>query len=533
MTYKYILKLLPKRWLVLLVVTMIVASFDGVVISTVISHVTTFNKSTSISHIIVFSTISLLVYVVILTIGQLGAMCKNYLIKLINVQLKQKYLRRTLYDSNYACDTDQVSSFLLNDFRLLETNYLVILSDMIAYIITGIVSMLYLLYLDPLIAVLFILCSFLPMLPPKLFAKRMEQVVTNWSQENEQFTAKLKDIFHGRKVIKTYGVYPFALEQLSISLFNEEEKNMVLNNEQSFVGYISAVLSWISYILPISVALYLVTQGQLEVGAVVAMFLASDRVIGPLRRVSFYQNRINTTATIRKNIWDVINRNEVKNISHVLARPSLNLKKVTFAYETQSSLLEEVTLTIPYGEKILISGASGSGKTTVLDLMQGVLKPISGNILLVEQNEVSNDLINHVARIYQDPILFMATIRENLSLGKDIKDETLLRVLSEVGLVEELGEDVLNKIYDDKANLLSGGQKQRIEIARAIIHGKAILLVDEATSALDKENSQKIRDILSSLPCTVIEIAHHFTKEDIVRYQLKHLVLENKTLIEI
>ena len=110
--------------------------------------------------------------------------------------------------------------------------------------------------------------------------------------------------------------------------------------------------------------------------------------------------------------------------------------------------------------------------------------------------------------IQQNPYLFNATIRENLSLGQNFQDEQLLTVLQQVGLDQEFPEGLDFQVEDNGKNV-SGGQRVRLEIARFLLRQKDILLADEITAALDPANARKVRQLLLSLPIMIIEVAHY------------------------
>ncbi|MDQ8795304.1 ATP-binding cassette domain-containing protein [Streptococcus ruminantium] len=182
---------------------------------------------------------------------------------------------------------------------------------------------------------------------------------------------------------------------------------------------------------------------------------------------------------------------------------------------------------------MLIRGASGSGKTTLLDSIQGVLQPLEGEISVLDRQKKINNPRNQMARIQQPPYYFEASLKENLLMAlESVREEELLALLSALGLVEELGEDCLEKYYGENGAQLSGGQKQRIEIARALLHNKKILLIDEGTSAIDKKSSTLIRNKLAQLPITIFEVAHHYTESDLSLYDEIWEIQPNSGTIE-
>ncbi|MHC3512606.1 ABC transporter transmembrane domain-containing protein, partial [Streptococcus suis] len=164
------------------------------------------------------------------------------------------------------------------------------------------VSLIYLVYLSPAISVLFIIFSFLPMLPAILFSKYLGTATENFTKSNEKFIRSIKDIFQGFSVLWTYGANRKFLGMAETVVNDLENSNEALNNKHSIVNLVSSMLSWLSYIVPITVALVFVTQGKLDASIVIALFLASDRVIYPFRNVSNYLRMIQSTEPTRKKL---------------------------------------------------------------------------------------------------------------------------------------------------------------------------------------------------------------------------------------
>ncbi|MGT2799529.1 ATP-binding cassette domain-containing protein [Streptococcus marmotae] len=456
MNYKYLLKYSPKYLLVFILLTMVIASFDGVILSSVISKVTEFDRNSSIQEVLGFSLSAFILYSLIMVSGQLNSFLRNKLLYIINIKIKEQYITNKLQVDDYKNDTDEIVSFMLNDFTLVESNYIGVLLDVLSFGTMGIVSMGYLIYLNPTIAVLFIIFSFLPMLPPKLMSSLIQKKSLEWSNANEEFTARLKSIFAGRKVIKTYSAYNFSNQEISSKLREVEGVNKSFKNTQNFANFISAILSWVGYIVPITGALYFVIRGQLEAGAVVAMFLASDRVIYPLRNVSMLLNQINTTKEAREKIYKILQvKTDFSGDKSVDDKVDIVLEDVHFSFGNKK-IVEGISYTFEYGKKYLISGSSGTGKTTILDLLQGVFIPDSGRIVGRVGNR-SVELSSSISRISQEPVLFQTSIRNNLLLGKEIDEVKVLSILSRLGLVTELGSNLLDIVCDDRIISLSGG----------------------------------------------------------------------------
>ena len=217
---------------------------------------------------------------------------------------------------------------------------------------------------------------------------------------------------------------------------------------------------------------------------------------------------------------------------------SIEIENVSFKYpNTKSKVLENVNLKIKFGETIGIAGKSGEGKSTLLDLLVGLLKPTSGKII-IDGNEVTNDIntnwIKNVGYVPQETYLLDDTIKANIAFGEqkenfnyaNYKEAVKLAHLD--GFIENL-EDKENTIVGEKGIKLSGGQRQRISLARCFYFKPKLIILDEPTSSLDIENEEKIINDLYALNIrvTLVIISHRYS---IFKKCKKIFYLNNKNL---
>ncbi|MGT2732142.1 ATP-binding cassette domain-containing protein [Streptococcus ruminantium] len=535
MRLKQVWRILPKFKICLLLLALVGASFDGIIMSQVISRVSKFSSESTVKDILLFAGCSILFYLLIQLSDLFVSIIKNDLLKNLHKKYKMELLNY-LGNKGNALDVTESLAVLTVDLKLVEDKYFSVLFDCLYYSLLGAVSLIYLVYLSPAISVLFIIFSFLPMLPAILFSKYLGTATENFTKSNEKFIRSIKDIFQGFSVLWTYGANRKFLGMTETTVNDLENSNEALNNKHSIVNLVSSMLSWLSYIVPITVALVFVTQGKLDASIVIALFLASDRVIYPFRNVSNYLRMIQSTEQTRKKLEKMLQDSQQQEVSENHIDESILTPEIQFsgvAIGHGMPIIKNFNATVPYGRKILIRGASGSGKTTLLDSIQGVLQPLEGEISVLDRQKKINNPSNQMARIQQSPYYFEASLKENLLMAlESVREEELLALLSALGLVEELGEDCLEKYYGENGAQLSGGQKQRIEIARALLHNKKILLIDEGTSAIDKKSSTLIRNKLAQLPITIFEVAHHYTESDLSLYDEIWEIQPNSGTIE-
>lgn len=217
----------------------------------------------------------------------------------------------------------------------------------------------------------------------------------------------------------------------------------------------------------------------------------------------------------------------------------IELESVTYRYAlAPADAVAGVDLAVEPGETIAFVGGSGSGKSTVLNLVLGFLRPSSGRILLDGRDMADLDLRTarrFVSVVPQESVLFEGSIRENVTYGLDgVADSTVVEALRQAQALEivEALPDGWGTLIGERGARLSGGQRQRLAIARALVRDPRILLLDEATSALDAESESKIKEALANLmrDRTTLVVAHRLST---IRSADRIVVLEAGRVVEI
>ena len=191
---------------------------------------------------------------------------------------------------------------------------------------------------------------------------------------------------------------------------------------------------------------------------------------------------------------------------------NITFENVGFNYEPGKTIISNINFVINKNTFVGISGKSGSGKTTIVNLLMGKLIPTVGNININGRiiNEVKQNFQKKIAYIQQNPFIFEGTLAENVSLSENCDYDRLIKSLEESELISFFKKNK-NKTFGEKGLLLSGGQKQRISIARALYHNRDIIILDEFTNQLDKETEETIMNYIYSLKKfkTIILITHN------------------------
>jgi len=215
---------------------------------------------------------------------------------------------------------------------------------------------------------------------------------------------------------------------------------------------------------------------------------------------------------------------------------SVRLQDIHFAYGDGPPVLDGISLSIAAGQKVALVGASGGGKTTLVQIILGLYTPVSGQVLFdeVPVTEIGMDLVrNHVATVLQHPALLNDSVRMNLTLGKALSDRRLWQAL-EIAQLRELVEAMdqgLDTLIGRDGVRLSGGQRQRLAVARMVLTDPRVVILDEATSALDAATEQRLHTALRTFLAgrTTLIIAHRLSA---VRQADRTLVFDAGRIIE-
>lgn len=336
-----------------------------------------------------------------------------------------------------------------------------------------VVSLIYILSINGIAALVFLICGLLPATIPRLTRNWIQNGTKSWNQSYETYNLKVSDAIHGFNTIRHANADAKFKSFIKKALLIEEKKYFFMNFRRNTSNFFAQVSYTLSMVISLAVGSFFVVNGQILVGGLISLFLASDRLTSPIISIVNITNQLNSVSPLLKNI---------------------NFK-------------------IFEGDKILITGKSGIGKSTLFKSLLNELPLIKGKILVDNQLNKSNFLSNF-GIVGQDTYIFAESLRFNLTLGKDIPSSQLIKVLKKVKLEYLANKKHLDTPIGEKGLSLSGGEKRKVEIARALLNKKEFLLVDEGLSGLDDDSRKQVFSLLQSLPQTIIEIEHTMSIED-------------------
>jgi ATP-binding cassette subfamily C protein len=289
-------------------------------------------------------------------------------------------------------------------------------------------------------------------------------------------------------------------------------------------GRLSFLLFLLGFELFRAVAMLMVLFSDLTIGQIFAVFGYLWFMLGPVQELlgiqfSWYSakaalKRINDLLTLEEEHRPVSKVNPFSENKEV----SVDIENVTFSYTLENTVLNKLSLSIPAGKKVALVGASGGGKSTLIQLLIGVYRADSGHIKYNGEttDDISFDVIrNQIAVVLQQPILFNDTLRHNLTLGADYDEMSLWRALDIAQMQDVIAQlsDGLDTQIGKNGVRLSGGQRQRLAIARMVLSNPKFVILDEATSALDTATEAALHKALSEFlkDRTTLIVAHRLS----------------------
>ncbi len=347
-------------------------------------------------------------------------------------------------------------------------------------------------------------------------------------QKNQQaisnINSQLEMSFSGVRIIKSFVCEEKYQRFFNIALQKRFKTEMSVIKLNAVLGLIYQYIGYIAQISVIVFGGYLVVKGEITVGTFVVFYTYLSMMIYPLLDLPqlFVSGKqafvcIDRLEEMKDFPTSYTSETGLKKIDHL---ESIEFRNVSFQYnEKTNMILDNVSFRLEKSEKTLILGAIGTGKSTILGLITGILKPEAGGIFVNDMPIEDIDLVSlrsKIGYVPQEPLLFTGSIKENIHFGNEALDQEWYdKVLHASQMYEEIEQfkDKDETLLGQRGVSVSGGQKQRIAIARALSRQPELLIFDDITASLDADNEQKLwNDILQIYPdVTSLMVSHRLS----------------------
>jgi len=334
----------------------------------------------------------------------------------------------------------------------------------------------------------------------------LSKIIHNRSTVVQQNLSKLttftQELFSGIDVVKSYGIEPSMTRDFDEISDDNKDKNIHLEKANALFYPSIVLLIGISNLIVVYVGGLQYINGEIKAGTILQFLLYVNYLTWPVAIVGWVTSMIQQADASQARINEFLNQvpeivNENEASTEIYGK--VTFKEVTFTYDdTNITALKNINFTVNSGETLAILGKTGSGKSTIIELLARLYDTENGVILLDDKpiKEANlNDVRSQIGFVPQDPFLFSDTIENNIKFGKENATEQEIIEAAKNAVVHDNIIEFTNgykTILGERGVTLSGGQKQRVSIARAIIKNPKILIFDDCLSAVDTETEEKI-----------------------------------------
>lgn len=459
----------------------------------------------------------------------LAAKAGAQIVKDIRLQLFQCYqsltmkMKRTVQIGNF-------SNYFNNDLMLVEQGLLNQLPIMFQHLLRTTVAIGLIVYLQWFLALIMLILIPSIMFTTKSILQKANQYNGLQKKQEAKMTGLISEYVMLAPVIAVFNLATKINKRFEIALEKLKNISIKVNANTAFAGKIASANIDLIILLTILLSTVFAVKGYLSIGSVIA-FLAGILLLGnSLAMLGYLIPQMLNSLTGLKNIEKFLQKRDLINNSaeQIVLKEKIKVidfKKVYFCYDESISTLHNLSFSIQAGEAIGIVGVSGAGKSSILSLLLKQYKPIAGEITVNQYNLndiQQQDWLSHLGVVFQESLLFSASIYENIKIGKlDATEEEVITAAKKAHVhdfIMTLPHQYHTKIGKQSLNDLSGGQRQRIAIARALIRKPEILLLDEITSALDANSEAAILQVIREVKkeCTIIMVSHHFNSLELM-----------------
>ena len=464
--------------------------------------------------------------------------------KYVTFKIREKLLHHLeLVNMNEyeSLGSGSISANLITDVNTLDNFIVSIASKFVASILTLLAVAVVIITIDPILGLMILFIQPIIMIISKKIAKKTGDLKQKENKAIELFQNNINETLDLFGQIKASNKEKFFFDDSISKAQNIRQTSNEFNYKSVAYERFSFTIFLFAFEIFRAIGLVLVAYSDLSIGLMFAMFGYIWFIMTPVQDILTIQYAYASANAAMNRINKILDLNCEKNGTTLLEKDvkkiDISIRNLDFSYKEDKPTLKDVSFDIKAGEKIAIIGASGSGKTTIANIISGFYSKNAGDILY---NNISIDILNrqslreNIFLVLQMPILFNNTLKFNITMGNEnISNEEIYEALKIAQLYDVVQNmsDSLDTLVGKHGVRLSGGQRQRLSIARMIIANPAVVIFDESTSALDVHTEVKLFNALEEFlkNRTVITIAHRLST---VKNAQMIYVLEDGKLVQ-
>ena len=433
--------------------------------------------------------------------------------------------------------TGRYLSALTNDVNSIERQYLENIFNLVSDCLSFLLALGTMLYFSPALTLSLVIVCIFPVVVSLTLSKKYAAYEKQVSDQNEKFTAGIKDLLNGFAVIKSFKAEAETrtLFDASNSLLEQEKKNKrdyaaIMNALGTMAGLLAQMGTFI-------VGAFMALGGSITPGVVMTFVNLSNDVIRPIETVPTRWAEVKAARALIQKLAALNQENASRSGETIppALEDAITMEHLTFGYEEGKPILKDINLTIEAGKKYAIVGASGSGKSTLLNLLMGADDRYDGSIAIDgrELHTIDPDsLYDLMSLIGQNVFLFDNTIRENITMFRTFPDAAVDSAALRSGLAGVIAAKGEDYRCGENGCGLSGGERQRVSIARSLLRGTPVLMLDEATAALDNQTAFEVTDAILHLDGLTRIVVTHRLEEALLKQYDEIIVLREGRIAE-
>ena len=396
-------------------------------------------------------------------------------------------------------DINMLGRFFNFGFRMALSNFL-----LLTLVIYSMVSISSRLTLVSIIILPFLLVTTLN------FSTRLRPMWQEIREQNGVITTVMQENLSGLRVVRGFSREAFEEEKFWKELMKYFDINIEMAKLRAIFRPLTSLISGIGIVIIIMYGGTLVIEEVLSLGSMIAFYFYLARLMGPVRMLGFMTGMFVRAQAAAERVFEIIDAEiDVHDKEDAVELGSVEghlvFEDVWFSYDGKNMVLKDIDLDVKPGETVAILGATGSGKSSIINLIPRFYDVSRGSIKLddVDIRDIAiKNLRSHIGIVRQDPFIFSTTLRENIAYGVEHASIEEVREAAQQAKIDEFIEGLPEK-YDTRVGergvTLSGGQKQRVAIARALLKNPKILILDDSTSSVDTQTEYEIQQALDEL----------------------------------
>ena len=474
-------------------------------------------------------------------IGSYGlAYVSNFLVHALRIDILSKYLHLPSDFFNRSMSGHLVSVVTFNVQQVTEAGTRAIKTLLQqGSLVLGLLG--YLFYVNWKLTLFFIAVMPLIAFLVSIVSKRFRLISKRIQSAMGDVTHVTQEVVNGHQEVRMFGGTDTELARMSEASHNNRKQNMKMAFTEGVSNPLVMIIVSLAFAAITAVMLSPIILASMTTGSFITFLVASGMLVKPIRQLTEVNSAIQRGIAASQSIFEVLDADseiDTGTIELDSVKGGFEFRDINFSYNPDKSVLEDINFEVKPGETIALVGSSGSGKSSLVNLIPRFYNLDQGSILLDGSNINAyslSSLRQQIAIVSQRVTLFNGSVYSNISYGdlKDCSSEQVMAAAKMANADEFIKNlpDGYNTLIGDDGVMLSGGQRQRIAIARAILKDAPILILDEATSALDTDSERYIQAALEGLikNRTTFVIAHRLST---IEKADRILVMESGRIIE-